>query len=131
MKYAPVRRIVSNDEANHKELMLRMFTMLCRSQAERSEFWKDCLISFLARQITREENRYLWENLIIELAKENEQRFIELFLDSDPLFSPEPQRGDLRRSTTNDGFVTIEIQRWKDQWSVIATGQRKEQIHGT
>ena len=123
MKYAPVTRVVSNQEATHKELILRMFTMLTRSQPEKSEYWKDCLISYLAKQISREENRYMWENLIKELAKENQQRFIMLFFDSKPLFYNEPQRGDLRKSVTNDGFVTIEIQAWKDEWSVIATGQ--------
>ena len=123
MKYAPVRRVVSNQEATHKELILRMFSMLCRSQPDRTEHWKDCLISYLAKQITREEDRYLWENLIIELAKENPQRFVELFLDSDPLFYNEPQRGDLRRTVNSEGLVTIEIQKSKDEWSVIATGQ--------
>ena len=122
MEFTPVKRVISNKEATHKELMLRFFSMLCRSQPTRSEYWKDCLISYLARQICREENRYQWENLIKEVAAENQQRFIELFLDSEPLYPTKPQRGDLR-STNQNGKVTIEIQKWRDQWSVIATGQ--------
>ena len=58
----------------------------------------------------------------VRLAKIDEQRFIEEYLDIDVLFTEIDEDGSMKRECQSNGQVTISIYD-KGEWFVIAAGQ--------